>query len=160
MGMNTDYHMPTDSRTASRPATPTQTATCQRHQQLTDEIQKYTLIIQGTNSTLKSLTTYGKFNTEDPVVASLQNQLLEYTRIYNIAVSEYSSLPPCDVLGCPIHHTPHCSPSETNSQSDNFNENEMEIVKNISQKRKENDDGFITPPLNKFNKLANKSTKF
>ncbi|GFX71969.1 hypothetical protein TNCV_4628971 [Trichonephila clavipes] len=73
MEMNTDYHMPMDSRTPSRPATPIQTATCQRHQQLTDEIQKYTLIIQGTNSTLKSLTTYGKLNTEDPVVASLQN---------------------------------------------------------------------------------------
>ncbi|GFU19962.1 hypothetical protein TNCV_714791 [Trichonephila clavipes] len=125
--------MNTDSRT---PATPTPTATCQRHQQLADDLQKCTLTIQGLNSTLKSLTTYGKFNLEDPVVASIQNQLLEYTRVYNIAVSEYSSLPPCDVLGCPIHHTPHGTPSETNSQNDNFNENEMEIVKNISQKKK------------------------
>ncbi|GFU11026.1 hypothetical protein TNCV_344341 [Trichonephila clavipes] len=136
MEMNTDYHMPTDARTPSRPATPTPTAICQRHQQLTDDIQKYTLIIQGLNSILKSLKTYGKFNTEDPVVASIQNQLLEYTRVYNIAVSEYSSLPPCDVLGCPIHHTPHGTPSETNSQNDNFNENGLEIFKNISQKKK------------------------
>ncbi|GFW94487.1 hypothetical protein TNCV_2702081 [Trichonephila clavipes] len=37
--MNTDYHMPTDSRTPSRPVTPTPTAICQRHQQLTDDIQ-------------------------------------------------------------------------------------------------------------------------
>ncbi|GFT96331.1 uncharacterized protein TNCV_2081861 [Trichonephila clavipes] len=155
MEMNTDYHMPSDSRSPSRPATPTPTATCQRHQQLADEIQKFTLLIQGLNSTLKSLTTYGKFNTEDPVVASLQTQLLEYTRVYNIAVSEYSSLPPCDALGCPIHGTP----SETNSQNENFNDNGAEIIKNISQKRKENDDGFITPPLNKVNKLANCSSQ-
>ncbi|GFX66174.1 RNA-directed DNA polymerase from mobile element jockey [Trichonephila clavipes] len=159
MEMNTDYHMPSDSRSPSRPASPTPTATCQRHQQLADEIQKFTLLIQGINSTLKSLTTYGKFNTEDPVVASLQTQLLEYTRVYNIAVSEYSSLPPCDAHGCPIHHTPHGTPSETNSQNDNFNENGTEIIKNISQKRKENDDGFITPQLNKVNKLANCSSQ-
>ncbi|GFX22252.1 uncharacterized protein TNCV_2950931 [Trichonephila clavipes] len=58
-----------------------------------------------------------------------------------------------------IHHTSHGTPSETNSQSDDFNENGMEIVKNVSQKRKENDDGFITPPLNKVNKLANCSSQ-
>ncbi|GFW15254.1 hypothetical protein TNCV_173991 [Trichonephila clavipes] len=145
MEMNTDYHMPSDSRSPSRPATPVPTATCQRHQQLADEIQKFTLLIQGLNSTLKSITTYGKFNTEDPVVASLQTQLHEYTRVYNIAVSEYSSLPPCDALGCPIHGTP----SETNSQNETFHDNGAEPIKNISQKRKENDDGFITPPLNK-----------
>ncbi|GFT60808.1 hypothetical protein TNCV_984671 [Trichonephila clavipes] len=155
MEMNTDYHMPSDSRSPSRPATPVPTATCQRHQQLADEIQKFTLLIQGLNSTLKSITTYGKFNTEDPVVASLQTQLHEYTRVYNIAVSEYSSLPPCDALGCPIHGTP----SETNSQNETFNDNGAEPIKNISQKRKENDDGFITPPLNKVNKLANCSSQ-
>ncbi|GFV94237.1 hypothetical protein TNCV_1136921 [Trichonephila clavipes] len=47
MEMNTDYHMPSDSRSPSRPATPVPTATCQRHQQLADEIQKFTLLIQG-----------------------------------------------------------------------------------------------------------------
>ncbi|GFX57711.1 hypothetical protein TNCV_4015751 [Trichonephila clavipes] len=86
MELNIDHPMPTDSRTPSRPSTPTPTAICRRHQQLTDDIQKYTLLSQGTESTLKSLTLYGKYNTEDPVMASLQNQLLEYTRIYNIAV--------------------------------------------------------------------------
>ncbi|GFY34569.1 PRE_C2HC domain-containing protein [Trichonephila clavipes] len=127
----------------------------QRHQQLTDDIQKYTLLCQGTESTLKSLTLYGKYNSEDPVVASLQNQLLEYTRTYNIAVSQFSSLPPCNLPGCPIHHTP----SEISSQPDNFNDNGIELVKNVPQKRKENDDGFITPPLSKVNKLANCSSQ-
>ncbi|GFX42259.1 hypothetical protein TNCV_109801 [Trichonephila clavipes] len=132
MELNTDYHMPSDSRSPSRPATPVPTATCQRHKQLADEIQKFTLLIQGLNSTLKSITTYGKFNNEDPVVASLQTQLLEYTRVYNIAVSEYSSLPPCDALGCPIHGTP----SETNSQNETFNDNRAEPIKIFLKKER------------------------
>ncbi|GFX60848.1 hypothetical protein TNCV_1311411 [Trichonephila clavipes] len=159
MELNTDYSMPSDSRTPSRPSTPTPTAICQRHQQLTDDIQKYTLLCQGTESTLKFLTLYGKYNPEDPVVASLQNQLLEYTRTCNIAVSEISSLPPSNLPGCPIHHTPDSTPSEISSQPDNFNDNGIELVKNVPQKRKEKDDGFITPPLSKVNKLANCSSQ-
>ncbi|GFX37780.1 nucleic-acid-binding protein from transposon X-element [Trichonephila clavipes] len=103
MELNTDYPMPTDSRTPSRPSTPTPTA----------------------------------------------NQLLEYTRICNIAVSEFSSLPPCNLPGCPIHHTPHSTSSEISSQPDNINDNGIELVKNVPQKRKENDDVFITQPLSK-----------
>ncbi|GFS68363.1 RNA-directed DNA polymerase from mobile element jockey [Trichonephila clavipes] len=49
--------------------------------------------------------------------------------------------------------------SEISSQPDNFNENGIELVKNVPQKRKENDDDFITPPLSKVNKLANCSSQ-
>ncbi|GFS73366.1 hypothetical protein TNCV_4712361 [Trichonephila clavipes] len=70
MEMNTDYHMPSDSRSPSRPATPIQLLPVNDINNWLMKFKKFTLLIQGLNSTLKSLTTYGKFNTEDPVVAS------------------------------------------------------------------------------------------
>ncbi|GFT20371.1 hypothetical protein TNCV_4963961 [Trichonephila clavipes] len=67
MEPNYDQPMPTESRTPSRPSTPITTALCQRHTDLTDDNQKFILLIQGADSTLKSLQRFGRYNNEDPL---------------------------------------------------------------------------------------------
>ncbi|GFT36582.1 DUF1758 domain-containing protein [Trichonephila clavipes] len=75
---------------------------------------------------------------------------------------EFSSLSPCDTPGCPFHHTPHRSPtklSENSQTSTNESEN-GNLVKKNPQKRKENEDVFITPPLSKVNKRTSNASQF
>ncbi|GFQ94067.1 hypothetical protein TNCT_327061 [Trichonephila clavata] len=83
-----DHHMTTDSRTPSRPSTPTPTALCLRRKALTDDIQKFTLLMQGSDSTLNSLKRFGTFDANDPYVSVIQNQKQEYTQLHDKAIKE------------------------------------------------------------------------
>ncbi|GFT74771.1 hypothetical protein TNCV_2516711 [Trichonephila clavipes] len=112
--LNFDHSMTIESRTPSRPSTFTPTTLCLRRKTFTDDIQKFTLLVQGANSTLESLKRFGNYNGEDSFVTTIQNQPLEYTKLHNLAVSEFSSLPPCNSPGCPGHYTPPSSPPKIN----------------------------------------------
>ncbi|GFU95901.1 hypothetical protein TNCV_252521 [Trichonephila clavipes] len=122
--MELNFHhrvcMTTESRALSRPSTFTPTALCLQRMALTDDIQKFTLLVQGASSTLESLKRFRNYNGEDPFVTAIQNPPLEYTKLHDLAVK---------------------------------------LVKNFPKKRKENDDGFIMPPLSKVNKLASRSSQ-
>ncbi|GFY46081.1 hypothetical protein TNIN_18281 [Trichonephila inaurata madagascariensis] len=156
MASTNDDSMTLDSRTPSRSSTPTPSILCQSRIDLTDDIQRYSILIQGTNDTLNSLQRYGNFNPEDTHVLHLRSLLQSYSSNHHLAVSEFSSLSPCDTPDCPYHHTPHSTPSKNpqNSQ-ETVSDNALngDIVKNISHKRKDNEDGFITPLLSKIEKF-------
>ncbi|GFY23233.1 hypothetical protein TNCV_3764711 [Trichonephila clavipes] len=147
--------MTLDSRTPSRSSTPTPTTLCLRRTELTNDIQRLSLLIQGVNDTLNSLTRFGSYDATDVNVTTLQNLLLSYTTNHQKAVREFSSLPLCDTPGCLHPHTPPSSPikiSQNSQLNNNDSEIQNELIKNSSQKRKENEAGFITPPSVKLTK--------
>ncbi|GFY55522.1 hypothetical protein TNIN_196371 [Trichonephila inaurata madagascariensis] len=112
MASTPDDSMTLDSRKPSRSSTPTPSILCQRHSDLADDIQRLSIMIQGTKDTLNSLQKYGTYNPQDAHVLHLQDLLQTYSSDHHTAVSEFSSLPPCDTPGCPYHHTPRSTPSK------------------------------------------------
>ncbi|GFS50451.1 hypothetical protein TNIN_185261 [Trichonephila inaurata madagascariensis] len=160
MDMILDHQMNTDSRTPSRPSTPILSPQCQRRIFLNAEIQKFTFLAQEIEGSLESIRRFGTVDENDSYVIKSRNELKDYNTLLSLTVSEFNSLPLCDLPGCPQHHTPLSSPSKNsvNSQISVINDNDSITVptKTFPLKRKEiNDDGFITPPNNKVNKIAN-----
>ncbi|GFT18658.1 hypothetical protein TNCV_795141 [Trichonephila clavipes] len=88
----------------------------------------------------------------DLSIADLYTSLEEYEKLHQLAVSEFSSLPFCSISGSTVHHTPNCSPAENTQQDFPL------LSKTTSVKRKENGDGFISPPSRRLThkKLKNK----
>ncbi|GFS31635.1 hypothetical protein TNIN_449531 [Trichonephila inaurata madagascariensis] len=54
MASTPDDSMTLDSRAPSRSSTPTPSILCQRHMELADDIQRFSIMIQGTKDTLNS----------------------------------------------------------------------------------------------------------
>ncbi|GFX84187.1 PRE_C2HC domain-containing protein [Trichonephila clavipes] len=73
-------------------------------------------------------------------------RLDNYIALNDLTVSEFSSLPSCDIPGCAEHHTPLCTPTKVNDQE--F----PSLPKTASVKRKENEWEFISPPNCKLSK--------
>ncbi|GFX43048.1 nucleic-acid-binding protein from transposon X-element [Trichonephila clavipes] len=147
-----------DSRTPSRPSTPTATAKCIRYTEMTDEISGLATSIQANEDIIKGMLRFGNLYPDDECIVLQQNLLQTLRTKHDQRVSEFSSLSPCDTPGCPRHHTPPSSPSKINvahlSNNENLNRNKIQ-----SQKRKENEDGFISPPLSKVNKRTKDTTQ-
>ncbi|GFY38483.1 hypothetical protein TNIN_10531 [Trichonephila inaurata madagascariensis] len=163
MDMILDRQMNTDSGTPSRPSTPILSPQCQRWIFLNAEIQKFTFLAQGIESSLESIRRFGTVDENDSYVIKARTELKEYNTLLSLTVSEFNSLPLCDLPGCPQHHTPLSSPSKNSVSSQitlNDNESISAPTKTFPLKRKEiNDDGFITPPISKVNKTANCTTQ-
>ncbi|GFU39660.1 hypothetical protein TNCV_2802611 [Trichonephila clavipes] len=159
MASISDDSMTLESRTPSRSSTPTPSSLCAKRTELANDIQQLSLLIQGTNDTIYSLIRFGSFNPDDENVGMLQNLLHNYTSKHLQTVSEFSSLSPCDTPGCPLHHTPPSYPTKLSQALQHSNNEIVNLVKNPPQKRKENEDGFITPPLSKVNKRTNNASQ-
>ncbi|GFV00826.1 nucleic-acid-binding protein from transposon X-element [Trichonephila clavipes] len=155
--MALDDNMTLDSRTPSRPSTPTPTANCLRYTEMTDEISGLATAIQANENIINGMLRFGNLYPDDECRVMQQNLLQTLKTKHEQRVSEFGSLSPCDTPGCPRHHTPPSSPSKinvaqlSNNENSNLNLNPNRN-KNPSQKRKENEDGFISPPLSKVNK--------
>ncbi|GFS38995.1 hypothetical protein TNIN_404091 [Trichonephila inaurata madagascariensis] len=129
MDLNFDTLLDMEPRTPNRPSTPTPTKICSQLQQLAKEVDQYSTF-------------------------ELLNRLYEFTDLHHQAVSEYSSLSPCVIDGCPHHDFPASIPIITISDTqDNSNDFIMETENSHPTKRKENSDGFTTPPSSKISKF-------
>ncbi|GFQ65853.1 hypothetical protein TNCT_425711 [Trichonephila clavata] len=126
-----------------------------RFQDLSNTLQKLSIFVQGAEFTLSSLQRFGNFNENDQLVRQTLDSLQEYTSLQAQAEGEFASLPPCDTIGCPYHVTPINSPSKYSLTT----EMELEPDRLNINKRKDNDDGFISPPTRKQTKLNSPPTK-
>ncbi|GFQ80950.1 hypothetical protein TNCT_134221 [Trichonephila clavata] len=145
MELNMEHDKDMDSETSSRPTTPQASARCLRFQDLTNTLQRLAIFVQGAEYTLNSLQRLGNLNEDDHLVRQTLDSLNEYTSLQAQAVGEFASLPPCDTIGCPYHVTPINSPSKYSTTT----EMELEPDRVNLNKRKDNDDGFISPPSRK-----------
>ncbi|GFS47484.1 hypothetical protein TNIN_189651 [Trichonephila inaurata madagascariensis] len=115
-----------EHRTPTRTSTPTPTKICSQLQQLAKEVGQY--------STFEFL-----------------NRLYEFADLHHQAVSEYNSLSPCVIDGCPHHYFPASTPIITISDTpDNSNDFIMETENSHPTKCKEKSDGLLKPPSSKI----------
>ncbi|GFS88756.1 nucleic-acid-binding protein from transposon X-element [Trichonephila clavipes] len=161
MASNSDDNMNLDSRTPSRPSTPTPTDRCIRYSEMTEELRGLTTSINANQSLIKEMIRFGNLYADDECIAMQQNLLQDLEMKHHQKVSEFNSLSPCDTPGCQRHHTPPSSPVKLNLASQQSNNEILNQTQNksSSQKRKENEDGFTSPPLSKVNKRTKNSTQ-
>ncbi|GFS46254.1 hypothetical protein TNIN_382051 [Trichonephila inaurata madagascariensis] len=91
---------------------------------------------------------------DDPEVTELFQRLKYYQEELKRAECEYGTLPTCTTSGCTVHGTPPSSPSKSLKDY-------PALPKPNSNKRKESDDGFISPTrrqtIKKPNLITNNS---
>ncbi|GFV15995.1 PRE_C2HC domain-containing protein [Trichonephila clavipes] len=95
--------------------------------------KKFTIVVENTKAGLKTLLFAG-IPEDDPTILDHNRRLEEYQRLRQYSVSEFTSQPFCNTPGCTIHHTPSCSPIKITQNT-----------KSTATKRKENEDGYISP---------------
>ncbi|GFU91152.1 nucleic-acid-binding protein from transposon X-element [Trichonephila clavipes] len=119
----------------SRPSSPELSTPCEQLIQIHSNIRKFSLLAKGTEDSLRLLSPYMKAN--DPEVVDLFARLKYYQEQHHDAECEYGTLY-CTTPGCTVHGTPPPTP--------NISQQEFPALPKInSQKRKENDDGFVSP---------------
>ncbi|GFY72208.1 hypothetical protein TNIN_341231 [Trichonephila inaurata madagascariensis] len=123
------------STDSTRPGTPTVT-NCERLNDITTDIKKFGIVIENIQSTIRALHLNGINDDNDPTLMDQNRRLQEYQRLQHLAVSEFRSQPLCDIPGCTIHHTPSNSPTKSKK---------LETFKTPATKRKDNEDGYISP---------------
>ncbi|GFW35034.1 hypothetical protein TNCV_5066001 [Trichonephila clavipes] len=155
MDLNFDSLLDMEPQTPTRPSTPTPTKICSQLQQLAKEVDQYSTFVRGQQFTIDALKAPGIYDLDNRYVKEFLNRLYEFTDLHHQAVSEFSSLSPCVIDGCPHHDFPTSTPIITISDTqDNSNDNfNMETEKSLPTKRKEKSDGFTTPPSSKISKL-------
>ncbi|GFX92732.1 nucleic-acid-binding protein from transposon X-element [Trichonephila clavipes] len=134
----------------SRPGTP-QLSICKWKRECVELIDNYTSSIEFIKASLRHL--QGKKPTDDQSDSHLvhiynehEQRLSDYTKLKELTVSEFSSLPNCEIPDCAVHHTPHTSPAKTNVSE------LPTLLKSTATKRKETDIGFVSPPTRKLSK--------
>ncbi|GFS85359.1 hypothetical protein TNCV_75851 [Trichonephila clavipes] len=138
MAMNLDlnnvmeFSLPS-SNDSTRPGTPTET-NCERLISIKNDIEKFSIVVENTKAGLKTLLFVG-IPQNDPTILNHNRRLEEYQRLRQLAVSEFTSQPYCNTPGCTIHDTPSCSPVKSTQN----------ITKTSAIKRKENENGYISP---------------
>ncbi|GFY57884.1 hypothetical protein TNIN_473721 [Trichonephila inaurata madagascariensis] len=115
--------------TPERPFGPT---SCARLEATKADICRYTLIAQGFENMITTLRQSNAQDEHDPTFVEMVKQRTIYEDLLEKAVSEFGSLPYCHTPGCPVHETLTSSP-----------------VKSQPTKRKD-EDGFISPPQEKY----------
>ncbi|GFY46535.1 hypothetical protein TNIN_407451 [Trichonephila inaurata madagascariensis] len=157
MDLNFDTLLDMEPRTPSRPSTPLPTKICSQLQQLAKEVDQYLTFARGQQFIIDALKASGIYDPDNPYGKELLNRLYEFTDLHHQAVSEYSSLSPWAIDGCPHHDFPASTPITTISDTqDNSNGFIMDTENSHPTKRKENSDGFTTPPsckISKFNDI-------
>ncbi|GFW96361.1 hypothetical protein TNCV_1823941 [Trichonephila clavipes] len=119
----------------SRPSTLELSTPCEKLIQIHNNIRKFSLLAKGTEDSLRLLSPYMK--ADEPEVVDLFARLKYYQEQHHKAECEYGTLS-CTTLGGTVHGTPPSTP--TISEQD-F----PALPKPNLQKRKENDDGFVSP---------------
>ncbi|GFY67960.1 hypothetical protein TNIN_305431 [Trichonephila inaurata madagascariensis] len=138
MDLNFDTLLDMEPRTPTRPSTPTPTKICSQLQQLAKEVDQYSSFVRGQEFTIDALKASGIYDPDNPYVKELLSRLYEFTDLHHQAVSEYSSLSPCVIDGCPHHDLPASTPIITISNTqDNSNDFTMETENSHPTKRKE-----------------------
>ncbi|GFS57671.1 hypothetical protein TNIN_366831 [Trichonephila inaurata madagascariensis] len=79
MDMTLDTAAIMDSRTPSRPSTPVLSPQCQRRIFLNAEIQKFTFLAQGLETSLESIRRFGTVDENDPYVVKTRTELQDKT---------------------------------------------------------------------------------
>ncbi|GFU93867.1 hypothetical protein TNCV_1660911 [Trichonephila clavipes] len=139
---------------ASRPETPQDldatSSNCQDLLRAATEIKALAPSIELVHSQISNLITQGMTDPDDPVILEKSQLLERLNGYYQQAMSHFTSLPPCDIPNCTRH-----TPTNTPVRDD---QTESPLPKPTSSKRKENNDGFISPPLRKLNKNQDTTT--
>ncbi|GFX52133.1 nucleic-acid-binding protein from transposon X-element [Trichonephila clavipes] len=134
---------------ASRPGTPEKADPtlmhCKKLQELADLIQAYSMNLETSEKILQGVIENGIKDPNHPI-ARMETSYMELnnTRLQK-AVSEYASLPPCDIPNCTLHNSKN-TPVKTNSPDPS------PPPTPIPTKRKENTEGFTSPPSRKLTK--------
>ncbi|GFY66760.1 hypothetical protein TNIN_452131 [Trichonephila inaurata madagascariensis] len=138
-GNGMDLSLPPSAHN-SRLGTP-RLSTCQRLQDLAYRIKRETILISYQEATLNALRLNGIADNES---LSLQLKILKDIQArHQSAVSEFSSLPPCDTPGCTEHNT---------LSKKNLMQDFPPLPKTNSTKRKEKDDSFTSPTNRRLTK--------
>ncbi|GFW35129.1 hypothetical protein TNCV_5066941 [Trichonephila clavipes] len=119
--------------TSERPSGPTP---CAKLEATKADIRRYTLIVQGFENMISSLRHSNAQDEHDPTFVEMVKQCSMYEDFLEKAVSEFGNLPYCDTPGCPVHETPTSSPVK------------------LQPTKGKNEDGFISPPQEKFLKIT------
>ncbi|GFS61124.1 uncharacterized protein TNIN_323691 [Trichonephila inaurata madagascariensis] len=120
----------------SRTSSPDLFTPCEQLIQVQNEIKKFTLLTLGAQQSLNSLAPF--MTTDDPEVSELFQRLKFYEEELRRSECEYGTLSPCTTPGCAVHGTPPSTPSKSLKDY-------PALPKTNSNKRKESDDGFISP---------------
>ncbi|GFY50923.1 hypothetical protein TNIN_466431 [Trichonephila inaurata madagascariensis] len=120
----------------SRTSSPDLFTPCEQLIQVQNEIKKFTLLTLGAQQSLNSLAPF--MTTDDPEVSELFQRLKFYEEELRRSECEYGTLSPCTTPGCAVYGTPPSTPSKSLKDY-------PALPKTISNKRKESDDGFISP---------------
>ncbi|GFY30478.1 nucleic-acid-binding protein from transposon X-element [Trichonephila clavipes] len=134
---------------ASRPGTPENADPRQLHcdnlQRLTDLVNAYSRTIETSQKILQGVISSGITDPTHPII-QMETPYLELnnSRLQK-AVSEYTSLPPCGIPKCPRHDI----------QNTPLNPNARGPSTPTPIKRKEDTEGFTTPPSRKLTKNSN-----
>ncbi|GFU02347.1 hypothetical protein TNCV_1238431 [Trichonephila clavipes] len=129
----------------SHPGTPHLT-NCEQRRILARNIKFYTITIENMKSNLISLRLNGLTNDSCHIMKEHHQRLDNYIALNALTVSEFSSLPSCEIPGCAELHTPLSSPTK-------INDSEFpSLPKTASVKRKENELEFVSPPNRKLSK--------
>ncbi|GFW34951.1 nucleic-acid-binding protein from transposon X-element [Trichonephila clavipes] len=146
----TDMELPLPATSqASRPGTPenagSTSTNCKKLQDLANLIEVYSMTIETSQKILQGLIDKGLTDPNNPIIRRESSYLeLNNTRLQK-AVSEYASLPPCDIPNC-TRHNPKNTPVKNNSPDPS------PPPTPIPTKRKENTEGFTSPPSRKLTK--------
>ncbi|GFS31848.1 hypothetical protein TNIN_260411 [Trichonephila inaurata madagascariensis] len=151
MELNLDQHTDMDlahtisSSSSTRSSTPIMT-NCERLQIANSELRKFSILHANVLHAIEAAAPYAQNDDSDLADMYSKQGYLEQRR--QQAVSDLATLPRCNTPGCRIHSTPVNSPTKTNVND--F----PELPKKASSKRKESDDGFISPTSKQtFNNL-------
>ncbi|GFY08142.1 hypothetical protein TNCV_1355551 [Trichonephila clavipes] len=132
----TDMDLANNSLPSSRSSTPTMT-NCERQQMVNQDLKKISIMLSNVTHTIECIAPFTP--DDDPDLAALYSRQAYFDERRRQAIGEYSTLPRCNTPGCQVHSTPFNSP--TKSKNDEF----PELPKKTSSKRKESEDGFISP---------------
>ncbi|GFW47321.1 hypothetical protein TNCV_2648091 [Trichonephila clavipes] len=153
MALNIDLNYVMDlslpsSTNSNGPGTPTE-SNCERLVSIKNDIEKFGIVVENTKARIKTLIFAG-VPESDPTIVDHNRRLEEYQRLQQRAVSEFTSQPYCNTPGCTINHTPNNSPIKIITQN---------LGKFTATKRKDNEDGYISPSISKLQKIGVPSLK-
>ncbi|GFX37331.1 nucleic-acid-binding protein from transposon X-element [Trichonephila clavipes] len=132
----TEMELVNASLPSSRSSTPSLT-NCERLQLVQQDLKKFSIMLSNVSHTIECIAPIT--SDDDPDLAALYSRQAYFDERQQQALGELSSLPRCDTPGCRVHSTPCNSPTK------NKTEEIPELPKKISSKRKESEDGFISP---------------
>ncbi|GFY40913.1 hypothetical protein TNIN_178041 [Trichonephila inaurata madagascariensis] len=131
-----DLAQSTSSSSLTRSSTPILT-NCERLQIANSELRKFSILHANVSHAIEAAAPYAQEDDSDLADMYSRQGYLEQRK--QQAVSNLTTLPRCNTPGCRIHSTPVNSPSK-------INVNDFpELPQKISSKRKESEDGFISP---------------